>query len=83
MDNVRESEKEKAFKILIRLSNILLTISIDLKKVFFKQIIDAFCGNLEMIISGGSSIDERYIKDFCNIEQQLQTVMGLPNALLL
>ncbi len=62
--NIRESGKEKLVKTMIKVSNNLLKVGIDLRRVFFKQILDAFGGNLEMIISGGSALDEKYIKGF-------------------
>ncbi len=62
--NIRESGKEKLVKTMIKVSNRLLKAGIDLRRVFFKQILDAFGGNLEMIISGGSALDEKYIKGF-------------------
>ncbi|MBR5113618.1 MAG: AMP-binding protein [Clostridia bacterium] len=39
-------------------------VHIDLKKVFFKEIQDAFGGHMRMIICGGAPIDPQIIKDF-------------------
>lgn len=63
-DNVRQSGKEKLVKKMIKVSNNLLKVGIDMRRVFFKQILDAFGGNLEMIISGGSALDEKYVAGF-------------------
>lgn len=63
-DNIRKSGKEKLVKTMIKVSNGLLKVGIDMRKVFFKQILDAFGGNLEMIISGGSALDEKYVSGF-------------------
>lgn len=65
--NVRSSGKEKIFKTMIKVSNFLLKFGIDIRRKVFKQVFDAFGGNLEMLITGGSSIDEKYIKGFRDI----------------
>lgn len=65
--NVRAGGKEKIFKIMIKISNALLKVGIDIRRKVFKQVFDAFGGNLEMLITGGSSIDEKYIKGFRDI----------------
>lgn len=61
---IREGGKEKLVKTMIKVSNGLLKVGIDMRRVFFKQVLDAFGGNLEMLISGGSALDEKYIKGF-------------------
>lgn len=65
--NVRSTGKEKLFKTMIKVSNGLLKVGIDIRRKAFKQVFDAFGGNLEMLITGGSSIDEKYIKGFRDI----------------
>lgn len=65
--SIRESGKEKAFEVLVKFSNAMLSIGIDLRKKIFRPIVEAFGGNLEMIISGGSPLDEKYIKLFRDI----------------
>lgn len=65
--NVRAGGKEKLFKTMIKVSNALLKVGIDIRRKVFKQVFDAFGGNLEMLITGGSSIDEKYIKGFRDI----------------
>ena len=47
-----EQGKEKALKTLIKISNILRKCKIDLRKVLFRSVIDAFGGNLDLIVSG-------------------------------
>ena len=39
-------------------------VGIDLKKVFFKEIQDAFGGNMRLIICGGAPIDPQILRDF-------------------
>lgn len=65
--NVRNQGKEKLFKTMVKISNGLLKVGIDIRRVAFKQVFEAFGGNLEMLITGGSAIDEKYIKGFRDI----------------
>lgn len=62
--NARKSGKEKALKKLIKVSNALRKAGIDMRKTLFKSVIDAFGGNLEMLITGGAPIPEELIKGF-------------------
>lgn len=62
--NARKSGKEKALKKLIKVSNALRKAGIDMRKTFFKSVIDAFGGNLEMLITGGAPIPEELINGF-------------------
>lgn len=56
--------KEKLLGCLVKVSDWLLKYKIDLRKVFFKSIHSALGGELEMLVSGGASLDENYIKGF-------------------
>lgn len=60
----KKQGKDKALKALIKVSDTLLKCKIDLRKVFFKSVIAAFGGNLDLIVSGGAPIDEKYIHAF-------------------
>ena len=59
--------KTKLVKTMIKVSNALRKVGIDLRKKLFKSIIDNFGGNLEMIISGGAPISDLYMKGFDDI----------------
>ncbi len=65
--NVEKSGKTKLFKTMIKISNMLLKVNIDLRPKLFKQVIDAFGGRLEMLITGGSAMDERLVQGFRDI----------------
>lgn len=54
----------KKVNFAIGLSNFLLKLGIDKRKVFFKQILEAFGGNLRCIICGGAPLEPQLIKDF-------------------
>ncbi len=62
--NAKKSGKDKALKLLIKVSNALRTVGIDLRRVFFKSVIDAFGGKLEMLIVGGAPLDLKVAKGF-------------------
>lgn len=51
-----KSGKAKALKILIKVSDGLLKIGIDLRKKLFKSVTDAFGGRLKQIVTGGAPI---------------------------
>lgn len=76
-DNVRSSGKEKIFKTMITISNWLEQCGIHIKRKLFKQVYDAFGGKLEMLISGGSLIDEKYIKGFRDIGIKVTNGYGI------
>ncbi len=60
----KKQGKDKALKLIIKISDALLKCKIDLRKVLFKSVISAFGGNIDLIVSGGAPIDEKYIKAF-------------------
>ncbi len=62
--NAKKSGKDKILKVLIKVSNGLRKVGIDLRKVFFKSVINAFGGNLEMLIVGGAPLDLKVAKGF-------------------
>jgi len=56
MKTVKKEGKEKAFQTLIRTSNGLRKVGIDLRKTLFKQIHTSFGGRLRKIVCGGAPI---------------------------
>lgn len=54
--NAKQAGKEKALKTLIKISNFLRKIGIDLRRKLFKSVLDAFGGNLIKIVCGGAPI---------------------------
>lgn len=55
-NNAAKTGKDKLLKIMIPISNALRKIGIDLRKVFFKSVHEAFGGNLKEIVCGGAPI---------------------------
>lgn len=60
----QEQGKDKLLKILIKLSNFLFAIGIDVRRKLFRSVLNAFGGNLEWVSCGGAAIDKKYIKGF-------------------
>ncbi len=63
-DGIRKKGKEKQVRLLIKVSNALRKIGIDLRRKFFKEILDVFGGRLYRIVCGGAPLNPEYIKDF-------------------
>ncbi len=61
MSTIKEQGKEKLVFRMIKISNGLRKIGIDLRKVLFKSITAAFGGKLKMVISGGAPINSDII----------------------
>ncbi len=62
--SIEKQGKGKLVRFLIRVSNILLKLHIDLRRKLFKQIIDELGGELRLIVSGGAPADGLSIKGF-------------------
>jgi long-chain acyl-CoA synthetase len=63
-DNARKNGKEKTLKIMMKISDFLLKLGIDIRGICFKSVQQAFGGNLRYIISGGAKLNVQYIKEF-------------------
>lgn len=59
-----KSGKAKTLRKMMKLSNILRKFGIDLRRKFFKSVLDSFGGKLEMIICGGASLNQDIIDTF-------------------
>ena len=62
--NAKKTGKDNLLKILIKISNVFLKFGIDLRAKLFKQVLSAFGGELDVVITGGAPIDNTYIKGF-------------------
>ncbi|MDR0306514.1 MAG: AMP-binding protein [Chitinispirillales bacterium] len=60
-ESAKKQGKDKLLKKLISLSNGLLKIGIDVRRTLFKSVLQAFGGNLALLVSGGAPIDIKYI----------------------
>ena len=48
----------------ITISNFLLRLGIDIRKILFRSVLSAFGGELEYIICGGAPLQEKYVQEF-------------------
>ena len=60
----RKTGKEKLLKTMIKVSNGLRKVGIDLRRKMFASVLEAFGGKLELVICGGAKLDEDIIKTF-------------------
>ncbi len=76
-NTVRKQGKETGLKFLIKLSNALRKLGIDLRPKLFKSIHEAFGGNLQEIICGGAPIRPEIGKFFNDIGVMLLNGYGI------
>ena len=63
-DNIRKKSMEKKVRGLMKFSDTLLKMGIDLRGVFFKEIQAALGGEVKSMICGGAPISPQILKDF-------------------
>ena len=64
MANIKDKGKEALVANMMKVSNSLRKVGIDQRRVFFKDILEAFGGNLQFVISGGAPISQELIDAF-------------------
>ncbi len=64
MAKAKASGKDKILKVMLAVSNALRKIRIDLRRVFFKSVLDAFGGRLCKIVSGAAPLNPEMVKAF-------------------
>ena len=75
--NAKESGKDKILKVMIKVSNVLRKVGIDLRKTLFKSVHQAFGGNLQEIVCGGAPIRPELGKFFTDIGINLLNGYGI------
>ncbi len=63
----KTNKKDKILRIMIKISNCLLKLGIDVRRKLFKSVLDNLGGNLDMIVCGGALLDVKYQKFFDDI----------------
>ena len=71
---IEKQGKTKLISVIVKISNFLLKLHIDIRRKIFKQILENLGGELRLIISGGAAADPYYIKGFKNFG--VETVQG-------
>ena len=60
----RKSGKEGVLKVMMKVSDCLRKVGIDVRRKLFSSVLSAFGGKLELIICGGAKLDEEIINTF-------------------
>ena len=60
----RKTGKEGLLKAMMKISDCLRKVGIDIRKKLFSSVLSAFGGKLELVICGGAKLDEEIIKTF-------------------
>ena len=76
-ETARKEGKDVTLRRMMKFSDILLKCGIDVRRKLFKPVLDGFGGNLELIVSGGAPIDEKYIRDFRSLGIIVQNGYGI------
>ncbi len=76
-DAIHRQDREQDIKELIEKSNALLAEGKDERKGLFRSVREAFGGKLEFIISGGASLNPKYIQGFRDIGIELLNGYGI------
>ena len=63
--NAKKQGKDKLLNTMMKVSNALLKLHIDLRRKLFSNVLDGLGGNLSLLVSGGAPIEQKYI-DFFN-----------------
>ena len=77
---IKELEKQgktKLINFMIKFSNALMKLHIDIRRILFKPLINALGGNMRFIISGGAPLDKKVAKWFNDIGIHLVQGYGL------
>ena len=69
--------KTKLINFMIKFSNVLMRLHIDIRRILFKPLINALGGNMRFIISGGAPLDKKVAKWFNDIGIHLVQGYGL------
>lgn len=75
--SAQEQGKAKRLKIMIVFSNLMRNTGIDLRKNLFHSILKQFGSNLNMIVSGGAPIEQKYIAGMEDIGIQVFNGYGI------
>ena len=77
MKEVQKQGKSKLVNIATKISNFLLKLHIDLRRILFKSIINELGGKLRFVISGGAPADSKIAKGFNDLGIEVVQGYGL------
>ena len=77
MANIKDQGKEKLIAKMIKLSNFLRKFGIDLRRKLFKAVLDAFGGEVRMVVCGGAPINQDILTFFDGIGIEILNGYGI------
>ena len=76
-ENAKSQNKDNLLRKMITFSNALRKTGIDIRRLLFKSVLNAFGGNLSLIICGGAPLDTKYIHGFRDIGIDMLIAYGI------
>lgn len=64
---IKEKKKDNIIVLLIKLSNVLLKIGVDIRRKLFKEVLNGLGGNLSLMVCGGASLENKHHQFFESI----------------
>lgn len=77
LEGIKAQGKEKAINVLMKISSIMLSVGIDLRRTLFKSIFDKIGPGLRLAVSGAAPIDPGVVSWFDRIGLRLLNGYGL------
>ena len=77
MANIKAQGKEKLIARMIKLSNLLLKLGIDLRHKFFGAVLAAFGGEISMVVSGGAPINQDMLNFYNGVGIEILNGYGI------
>ncbi len=77
MANIKDQGKEKLIARMIKISNLLRKVGIDLRRKFFKAVLAAFGGEVRMVVCGGAPINQDILSFFDGVGIEILNGYGI------
>jgi long-chain acyl-CoA synthetase len=77
MANIKDQGKEKLIARMIKISNVLRKVGIDLRRKLFKAVLAAFGGEVRMVVCGGAPINQDILHFFDGIGIEVLNGYGI------
>ena len=77
MSNIKDQGKEKLIARMIKISNLLRKVGIDLRRKLFKAVLAAFGGEVRMVVCGGAPINQDILSFFDGVGIEILNGYGI------
>ena len=77
MANIKDQGKEKLIARMIKVSNLLRKVGIDLRRKLFKAVLEAFGGEVRMVVCGGAPINQDILSFFDGVGIEILNGYGI------